>query len=162
MCDTFFHCFLTIFNVGFIAGSVDFSNIFSFEDPRYWSHFIYSWSYYFFISIIMVNIINAIIVDTFQDIRENNNIKFETINNSCFICSYDRSKFELIGHNFNTHLTKEHNLRSYFKYLIKIRLTNKFDLNQVDSYVMDCIEDNKTTFFPIKNAIILMPQQLFN
>ena len=160
MCDTFFHCFLTIFNVGFIAGAVDFSNIISINDPRYWSHFIYSWSYYFFISIIMVNIINAIIVDTFQDIREKNNEKFETINNVCYICSLDRSKFELIGHNFTTHTLKEHNIRQYFRYLMKLKLMKKNDLNQVESYVLDCIENNMTTFFPIKTSLIFMKKQV--
>ena len=111
MCDTYYHCVLTIFNVGFIAGAVDFSNIISIKDPIYWSHFIYSWSYYFFISIIMVNIMMAIIVDTFQEIREKNNKRIHTLYNACYICSLKRSKFELIGYNFNNHMLQDHNLQ---------------------------------------------------
>jgi hypothetical protein len=155
MCDTLYHCFLTIFNVGFIAGSVDFSTIISIQNPIYWKHFVYSWAYYFFISIIMVNIINAIIVDTFQKIRETNNEKYDTIENTCFICSNHRNDFESIGLNFKGHTTKQHKVKNYFKYLMKINLEDPYELNHVESYVLDSFDKNQTTFFPIKTSLVI-------
>ena len=156
MCDTFFNCFLTILNVGFISGSVDFSVILSISEPRYWIHFIYSWSFYFIIVIIMINIINAIIVDSFQGFREKNNERTFVMYNVCYVCSFDKTKFDLIGYDFWTHLMMEHNITNYLKYLVRLKLINKNDLNYVESYVLDCFSKDKTTFFPIQKSITLI------
>lgn len=153
MCDSFFHCFLTILGWGFINGSVDFANIKSIKDPGYWAHFAFSWSYYFLISIIMVNIINAIIVNTFQDLRMANNMKMECFENTCYICSVERTKFEIKGIDFKHHVCNEHAFQSYIHYLLKLSEIDMKSLNSIDSYCKECINNKKTSFFPIKQAI---------
>ena len=153
MCNSFFHCFLTILGWGFINGSVDFANMKSINDPTYWDHFAFSWSYYFLISIIMVNIINAIIVNTFQDLRVESNEKIVSLENTCFICSNHRTKFEIKGIDFSDHIKVEHNLINYIHYLIRISEVDKKNLNSNDSYCKECFEDKRTNFFPIKSVI---------
>ena len=155
MCDSFFHCFLTILGWGFINGSVDFANIKSIKDPTYWDHFAFSWAYYFLISIVMVNIINAIIVDAFQDTRLETNKKKESIMNNCYICSLNRTIFEIKGIKFDDHISKEHKVIDYVLYLIRLSDVGKNDLNKIDSFSKYCFENRKYNFFPVETSISL-------
>ena len=103
----------------------------------------------------MLNIINGIIVDTFQALREQNNEKEHVKNNVCYICSIDRSKFEMKGVDYDYHLQKEHNILNYFHYIIKVLRTFEQDLNSMDFEVLKAIKASSTDFFPVKKALSL-------
>ncbi len=103
----------------------------------------------------MLNIINGIIVDTFQALREQNNEKEYVRENVCYICSIKRSKFEVKGLNFAEHQIIEHNILNYFHYIIKIQKTDEHDLNSMDFQVLNFIRESRTDFFPVKKAISL-------
>ena len=47
------------------------------EQPGFYTEFFYSWIFYFLIILIILNIVSGIIVDTFQEIRENKNSLYE-------------------------------------------------------------------------------------
>jgi len=103
----------------------------------------------------MLNIINGIIVDTFQALREHNNVKEDVRQNVCYICSIKRSKFEVKGIDFDEHLNNEHNIRNYFHYIIKIQQIDEHNLNSTDFQVLNFLKDSRTDFFPVKKALSL-------
>jgi hypothetical protein len=152
ICETFLQCFLYLINYGIRTGSGVGFGIKGFNQKGYWSEFIFDWIFYFSIILIMINIINGIIVDTFQALREANNERDDVRENVCFICSLNRAKFEIKGINFENHRIKEHNILNYFEYLIKIKMTDEHDLNSLDFEVLNAVIEQRTDFFPVKKA----------
>ena len=151
LCSSYLECFLYLFNYGIRAGGVPF-NIKIDSQDGFWSEFVFSWVFYFIIILIVLNIINGIIVDTFQALREQNNLIDEEKTNVCFICSLHRSNFQIKGIDFDYHQQHEHNIENYFKYILKIRKTDEHDLNSIDFQVFNSIKQHKIEFFPIKKA----------
>ena len=133
----------------------DFSGIKSINDKFYLTHFVFQWLFFFTIVLLMVNIINGIIVDTFQQLREENNKKVYDHDNICYICNLDRSSFEIVNINFNRHKKLEHNLKNYLFYLLKINFCNELDLNSLDSFVKNAISENRMDFFPLHKSLSL-------
>ena len=105
--------------------------------------------------LIMVNIINGIIVDTFQQLREENNQKIDDNLNICYICNINRSMFEIMGINFQQHREEDHSLNNYIYYLMKIHLVDEHDLNSLDLFVKNAIRQNRMDFFPIFKSLSL-------
>ena len=103
----------------------------------------------------MLNIINGIIVDTFQALREQNNEKENVLNNVCYICSIERGDFEIKGVDYENHILKEHNVLNYFHYILKVQTSDQQNLNSMDYEVLNAMNDNRTDFFPVKKAISL-------
>lgn len=100
----------------------------------------------------MLNIINGIIVDTFQELREKNNLREDKLFNECYICSIYRSKFEIRGISYNEHVNKTHNVINYYLYLFKVHLTDEQDLNSLDTQVLNSFKSKSIDFFPIKKT----------
>ena len=127
--------------------------------PGFWSEFVYNWVFYFIVILIILNIINGIIVDKFQDLREHNNQINEEKTSVCFICSLHESTFVKKAIDFANHVKSEHCIRNYYCYFLKILRTNEHDLNSIDFQVYNSIKDNRLEFFPIKKAISLLKNQ---
>lgn len=100
----------------------------------------------------MLNIINGIIVDTFQELREKNNVRDDKRVNECFICSLNRGKFEIKGVSYENHVDNQHNVLNYFVYLSKIDFTDEHDLNSLDFQVFNAFKSQKIDFFPVKKT----------
>ena len=154
LCETYFSCFFMLLNLGVRSGSIGFQ-MKSADDRTYWSEFLFEWVFFFSIILIMLNIINGIIVDTFQALREQNNVKDDVLHNVCYICSHNRSIFEMNGINFNHHREKEHSILNYYHYLIKVTLTDEQDLNSLDSMVLKSFNEHKADFFPVNSSLSL-------
>ena len=65
----------------------DFSNIKAHDDPFYWGYFIFGWIFFFSVMLILINVVNGIIVDTFQQLREEHNKKVDDNLNICYNCN---------------------------------------------------------------------------
>ncbi len=152
ICESYLQCFLFLINSGIRSGSGIEFGIKEMSETGYFKEFLFGWMFYFIIMLIIVNIINGIIVDTFQALREQNNRKDDILNNFCYICSLARTEFEVKGVNYEKHLMNEHYIKNYFDYLFKIQGTDEHDLNSLDSQVLKAIKDFKTDFFPNKKA----------
>lgn len=155
-CYSLWSCFLFIMNDGFRAGGGvgDILNRhFIQENDLFWGRFFFDWGFYFLINLLMINIINGIIVDTFQDLRTQRNDKEERKINYCYICDKNRAEFEALGLDFEHHRNKNHCLENYIYFLVKIRLINELDLNSLESQVLDSINKERPDFFPVERAL---------
>jgi inositol 1,4,5-triphosphate receptor type 3 len=151
ICNSYFQCFVSISNFGLRAGSIGLP-LHSTTYKKYWNEFVLDWLFYVLVILILLNVINGIIVDTFQELREENVRIYDLSLNSCLICSLKRSKFEIKGRDFDEHVSKEHNYSNYFHYIFKIRRSDRYNLNAIDSHVLKCLEARKVDFLPIKTA----------
>ena len=111
----------------------------------------------FYISVILLllNMVNGVIVSTFSQIREENNAKEADINNKCFICSIDRLEFEKRKISFKEHSSVEHNLKTYVKYLVWLKMINEKDLDSNQSYIMQCVKQEEISCFPVLRSSTL-------
>ena len=99
--------------------------------------------------------VNGVIVSTFSQIREENNKNEEDINNKCFICSIDRVEFEKKKIPFNDHNNFEHNTKTYIYYLVWLKLMNEKDLDADQSYIINCINQDEITCYPVLRSSTL-------
>ncbi len=125
----------------------------SFNSYGYWGEFALNWLFYLTLILIMLNAINGIIVDTFQQLREESIERESQKNNICFICALKRSYFDFRGESYEFHIKEQHRISNYFYYLIGLKLTNKYDLSSAGTYVLECLDERKTDFFPIKQCL---------
>jgi len=157
VCSNYIYCFFSIFSYGMrMGGGIgDLIGLVKYDDPLFWALFIFQWIFYFSIVLIMLNVINGIIVDTFQDLREKNNKRKEIKDNECYICSLNRIEFQINSLDFVAHKKDDHNFNNYIYYLIKIIEIDEHDLNSVDFQSLICCRKKQTSFFPMKKSITL-------
>ncbi len=103
----------------------------------------------------MLNVINGIIVDTFQQLREEGAVAQTRKNDVCFVCSLNRDIFEKKGLNFEEHKNQYHSMLNYVHYILKVRSSVKHDLNSIDFYVLNLIMQGRTDFLPVKKCLSL-------
>ena len=154
-CVTFGQCFLSMVTDGIRGGAGMGFSTKRISDKQYYSEFIFEWVFYFSIILILLNVINSIIVDTFQALREEAAEQYETKMNLCFICSLNRSIFERNGLDFENHKEQEHSILNYFHYIFKVIKTDEQELNSLDYQVLLSYKQTKTDFFPVKTAMAL-------
>ncbi len=127
----------------------------SYQDDFYIRFFFYDWFFFFLINLIMLNIINAIIVDSFQNFREEKTKADNKLNNFCYICNLPKIMFEMYGVDFEKHIQNEHNIKHYMNLLIKIFEQNRFNLNSIQTRVKYLMGVKQVDFFPDKMALSL-------
>jgi len=134
-------------------------SITSMSDPYYWSEFLFEWVFYFTIILILLNIVNGIIVDSFQQNRENSeNNKNKSLTEICYICSCSKSLIESHGVNFENHINNDHNIISYMKYIMILRSYEEKKLKKYGSsdslqYKIACeLKEEKFDFIPFKSV----------
>ena len=147
-CEKFSNCYLSMITLGIRSGKGLDLSMKSINTKGYFSEFLIEWLFFFVIILVMLNIINGIIVDTFQEQREKNNIRNDAKLNRCFICHHERQYIEKNGFNSSVHMYNNHSYRNYFDYLISIQKQNKLDLNSLDFEIWKKMEMEKTDFFP--------------
>lgn len=92
-CTRFLYTFLSMITGGIRAGNGLNLEMKTTNDTGYFSEFGIEWMFYFSIILIMLNIVNGIIVDTFQEKREKANTRNDSKKNICYICNTNRSYF---------------------------------------------------------------------
>lgn len=160
LCDSPLRCFMFVVNMGLRAGGGVGEVIKQpLSDDRerdlYNARFFYDLSFFILISIIWLNIIFGIIVDTFAELRDQKNKKDFDIKNNCFICNKERSLFEKVGISFNKHAKKEHNPWNYLFFVIHLQLKDPNDYNGTESYVANKLKTKDISWFPIERSLSL-------
>lgn len=79
--------------------------------------------YNFFVLLVMTAIVSGIIIDTFSEMRAEDDAVKEARDNLCFICSIQRDRFETAGVDLNSHRSTEHAPENYI--FLRIFLSEK-------------------------------------
>lgn len=102
-----------------------------------------------------MNIIFGIIIDTFAELRGRKNDKDYNKKNVCYICNYDRHKFENTNDGFDVHVERDHNVWNYVFFLYNIKKKDSTEYNGMETYVSEMIENDDVNWFPRKMAMTL-------
>jgi hypothetical protein len=116
-CNDLFGCFLFIMDYGIrngggIADVLPNKNYFE-NGKMHNDRFFYDLSFWFFVIVIMLNIVMGIVIDTFTEMREKVSLEEDDKLNTCMICGKRREFFEKFNKNFEYHRENEHNPWNY-------------------------------------------------
>jgi ryanodine receptor 2 len=118
-------------------------------DPYEVYRIIFDITFFFFVIVILLAIIQGLIIDAFGELRDQLEQVKEDMESSCFICGIGKDYFDKLPHGFETHVKNEHNFANYMFFLM--HLINKPDTEYTgqESYVWGLYQQRCWDFFPV-------------
>ncbi|XP_064490365.1 ryanodine receptor-like isoform X2 [Ornithodoros turicata] len=110
---------------------------------------IFDITFFFFVIVILLAIIQGLIIDAFGELRDQLQSVVDDMESNCFICGIGKDYFDRVPHGFDTHVQKEHNLANYMFFLM--HLINKPDTEYTgqETYVWELYQKRCWDFFPV-------------
>ena len=151
VCSSLLECTITYFNHGVRSGGGigDILAEVPYDSAMYWIRFLNDFIFFILAILILLNMIFGVIVSIFSEIREKANFKENDQNNKCFICNIDRTIFERLKIKFEDHKKFEHNIKTYIRFLIGVKLINEKDLDADQSFICNCLKNEEIKVFPV-------------
>ena len=152
ICSSIFHCFLSIISLGpRSTGSIgDIIMKVSYgKREHYFIRWIFDFTAWTIINLILLNVIFGAIIDTFAALRDLNKKINDDLNNKCIICSLDRSTLEKYTQGFSHHVKQDHNLYNYLYFLYYLQNKDKTELSGLESYVIDNLTAKNINWVPL-------------
>ena len=151
VCSSLLECTITYFNHGIRSGGGigDLLPEVSYTSSMFWFRFFNDFIFFVAVVLMLLNMINGVIVSIFSEIREKTNFKESDQNNKCFICNIDRAIFERFKIKFEDHKKFEHNIKTYIRFLVGMKLINEKDLDADQSFISSCIKKEEIKVFPV-------------
>jgi len=118
-------------------------------DPLEYWRMIFDYSFFLFVIIILLAIIQGLIIDAFGELRGQLEQVKEDMESKCFICGIGADYFDKTPHGFETHTMKEHNFANYLFFMM--HLINKPDTEYTgqETYVWEMYQQRCWDFFPV-------------
>jgi inositol 1,4,5-triphosphate receptor type 1 len=159
-CSTLWQCFITVMREGILdtfGNRIPVTAV----NQIHPDFGIYVWraiidlSFYVVINIIGLNIITAILVDRFSELRAKKDAAYNDQKSVCFICGIPNDTFEkegVKGKGFRDHYKNDHNVYSYIYYVLYIKSKSTQDHNAIEKYVYDMVNKKSVKFYPLHKA----------
>lgn len=171
-CTTLYECFSTTLTSSLTQGhlslNVDLaipsnssmSPYASFSNPFFVFRLIYDMSFWVLITVISLNLVLGIIVDTFSQLREERAIIKHDTKNNCFICSLAEHEFEYVG-GFVKHVKQDHNMWNYVAFMMYLNDLDITEMSFHELYLFNkLLEEKDTVAFPLKRSRSLVKPAL--
>ena len=104
--------------------------------------------FFFLIVIISIDLVFGIIIGEFAALREQTQKYKNDRKYHCFICHINKNTVEKNRENFSIHVNKIHNMWNYVSYMIFVKLSNVHDLNSINSYAREKIDNKDVSWLP--------------
>ncbi|XP_056888735.1 ryanodine receptor 2 isoform X2 [Takifugu flavidus] len=148
-CDDMLTCYMFHMYVGVRAGGGIGDQI---EDPAGDEYEIYRMifdiTFFFFVIVILLAIIQGLIIDAFGELRDQQEQVKEDMETKCFICGIGNDYFDAVPHGFETHTLQEHNLANYLFFLMYLINKDETEHTGQESYVWKMYQERCWEFFP--------------
>jgi len=152
-CYSSIQFFLFIINEGVRAGGGigDIIPIVSYQSDVgfFIGRFFFDMLFFIIIILIIGNVFLGIIVDTFAELRDQNNSNDNDKYSVCFICQLSRDVCLIRNIDFDTHVMGIHYLWNYVYFLTYLHLNNPNDFNRLENSVWEKLEDKDFGWIPI-------------
>lgn len=113
-------------------------------------------SFFILVTVIGMNIVFGIIVDTFSELRDEKQKIEEAMTTECFICSIKAFEFERFTEGFEHHVKHEHCMWNYLFFMLYLEEKDYTDLNSNEQYVYNELKnENENAVFPLSKAMSL-------
>ncbi|KAL2082744.1 hypothetical protein ACEWY4_022562 [Coilia grayii] len=149
-CDDMMTCYLFHMYVGVRAGGGIGDEI---EDPAGDPYELYrilfDITFFFFVIVILLAIIQGLIIDAFGELRGQQDQVKEDMETKCFICGIGNDYFDTTPHGFETHTLQEHNLANYLFFLMYLINKDETEYTGQESFVWKLYQERCWDFFPV-------------
>jgi hypothetical protein len=154
-CPSLFICYLTVFDKGFKANGGIGGYLDNWETGNiFFGRYFYDNLYNIIVMIIMLNIVQGIIIDTFAVLRERSDTQLQDRENVCFICNVDRATMERrTNKNFRDHRHHDHNEFNYIFFIDHLLSKDPVDYTGIESHVREGYEKGDINWFPQRRAL---------
>uniref|UniRef100_A0A1I8I891 EF-hand domain-containing protein n=1 Tax=Macrostomum lignano TaxID=282301 RepID=A0A1I8I891_9PLAT len=149
-CHDMLTCFVFHMHTGLRAGGGIGDEIESPDgDPYEVYRILFDITFFFFVIVILLAIIQGLIIDAFGELRDQLEQVKENMESNCFICGIGKEYFDKVPHGFDKHVDKEHNFANYMFFLM--HLINKPDTEYTgqETYVWELYQKRCWDFFPV-------------
>ncbi|NXE82849.1 RYR2 protein, partial [Cochlearius cochlearius] len=148
-CDDMLTCYMFHMYVGVRAGGGIGDEI---EDPAGDEYEIYriifDITFFFFVIVILLAIIQGLIIDAFGELRDQQEQVKEDMETKYCICGIGNYYFDAVPHGFETHTLQEHNLANYLFFLMYLINKDETEHTGQESYVWKMYQERCWEFFP--------------
>ncbi|XP_039637449.1 ryanodine receptor 3 isoform X5 [Perca fluviatilis] len=148
-CDDMMTCYLFHMYVGVRAGGGIGDEL---EDPAGDPYELYrilfDITFFFFVIVILLAIIQGLIIDAFGELRDQQEQVKEDMETKCFICGIGNDYFDRTPHGFETHTLQEHNLANYLFFLMYLINKDETEHTGQESFVWKMYQERCWDFFP--------------
>uniref|UniRef100_A0A663MKR9 Ryanodine receptor 3 n=1 Tax=Athene cunicularia TaxID=194338 RepID=A0A663MKR9_ATHCN len=148
-CDDMMTCYLFHMYVGVRAGGGIGDEI---EDPAgdpyEMYRIVFDITFFFFVIVILLAIIQGLIIDAFGELRDQQEQVREDMETKCFICGIGNDYFDTTPHGFETHTLQEHNLANYLFFLMYLINKDETEHTGQESFVWKMYQERCWDFFP--------------
>uniref|UniRef100_A0A8C3GAC5 Ryanodine receptor 2 n=1 Tax=Cyclopterus lumpus TaxID=8103 RepID=A0A8C3GAC5_CYCLU len=148
-CDDMLTCYMFHMYVGVRAGGGIGDQI---EDPAGDEYEIYriifDITFFFFVIVILLAIIQGLIIDAFGELRDQQEQVKEDMETKCFICGIGNDYFDTVPHGFETHTLQEHNLANYLFFVMYLINKDETEHTGQESFVWKMYQERCWEFFP--------------
>lgn len=159
-CDSLTRCIICIIDTTFMNGG-GLGAFFYTYNPMTPTRSLFDYPIYIYqtfalilMVIILIELLNATIIDTFGALRERDAIEKFDKEGSCFICGLTVSAFEKAGSlDFQTHIKKEHYMWNYVNFLAHLEEKNPEDFDGIEQYVYIASKKLKIDWIPHKQCL---------
>ncbi|XP_019860520.1 PREDICTED: inositol 1,4,5-trisphosphate receptor-like protein A [Amphimedon queenslandica] len=158
-CTTLWQCYITVIREGLLDGFGAISVTYVGQNGANFN--IYLWRavfdliFFVVISTISLEVITAILVDTFSELRQEKDAAEKDQKSVCFVCGIDNDDFERRGKGFAKHYHSDHNIYSYIYFILHIKSMSPHDHNAIEKYVNDKFGNDEIDFYPLHKAKVL-------
>jgi inositol 1,4,5-triphosphate receptor type 1/inositol 1,4,5-triphosphate receptor type 3 len=154
-CPSLAICLITTFDQGFKNGG----GVGEYLEP--WGsgtvdipRLLYDNLFNIIIMIIMLNIVQGIIIDTFAVLREEQERNLADIELKCFICGLSKEEIERgSSTSFELHKFYEHNEWNYLHFIAYLTAKDETELTGVESYIREKLNAGELDWFPTYRAL---------
>ena len=158
LCNTLIFCVLNALDSGLRArgGIGDSGKRISYMRNRnhYITRLILDDIFFMLIVIIAIDLVFGVIIGEFDALRGQEQQHENDRLYHCFICHVNKNTLEKNRQNFYLHVNKEHNLWNYVSYMIFVKLSNVHDLNSINSYAREKIDNKDISWLPSYKDLI--------
>ncbi|KAJ8356249.1 hypothetical protein SKAU_G00190430 [Synaphobranchus kaupii] len=148
-CDDMMTCYLFHMYVGVRAGGgIGDEIVDPAGDPYELYRILFDITFFFFVIVILLAIIQGLIIDAFGELRDQQEQVKEDMETKCFICGIGNDYFDTTPHGFETHTLQEHNLANYLFFLMYLINKDETEHTGQESYVWKMYQERCWDFFP--------------
>ena len=151
-CRTLYECFISIGRWGLVETVAVILPQRTMNFVGEIDRIIYDLLFFIIITVIGLNIVFGIIVDTFSELRDEKYSQEKDMKSVCFICGIENYLFDRKGKGFKTHVKHEHNMWDYYSFFLYLDSVDPSDHTATESFVFKKLEGNETIFFPQNSA----------
>ncbi|CAI5451931.1 unnamed protein product [Caenorhabditis angaria] len=154
-CHNMLTCFIYHFYAGVRAGGGIGDELESpYGDDLEYPRMFYDISFFFFVIVILLAIMQGLIIDAFGELRDQQESATEKLESSCFICDIGKETFDRMPRGFEIHTTKEHNFANYLFFLQHLVNKDETEYTGQETYVREKYDNRDWDFFPVGECFV--------